>query len=681
MSRKTLLLAFLSLPCLGLATEACAQQTPEIARDVQNVEREWQDNQKAIEDDTECIRLQDEEAEERCRRVWSAAFQGDLPQAMSAFREFQAACLGRKTAYLHRARCYETAGAWNKTIADCTEVVWLDPRNAAAYSMRGASHNYNHEYDKALADCNQALALDPKYAEAYVNRGHVWMQEGETDKALADCNQALSLNPNDADAYSCRARVWEKKGKYDELMADCNRALALNPKIADAYIGRGIAWDEKGEYDKAIADFNHSLALNPRFAEAYNCRSLVWDNKREYDKAIADCNQALALNPKLAEAYSNRGQAWNNKGKYDKAIADCNQALALNPKLANAYINRGVAWCEKGEREKAIDDWENALAIAPDNYNALNNFGVFLWQKAQEQDDNAAKAEADGNLDAAKAYHQKSVVLKNDAKAHWNRGIAIHPTATDIHSNLGYAYSEANDLDSAERHLREAVRIKPLSPRPRNNLGRVLLRRCQQCEAEAREAEAKGKADPAEAARAKHFNDEAKVKLDAAIEQFEKAVELDPWLLEARLNLGEVYLSQHDLDKAEAQYRAVVRLPSPSIKDWDAIGKLSQAHAGLARVAIARKKSDEAVGFLQQSLELNPRNAAAMQMLAVLRFQRGEIRDGEKCLWRLLAALPAAQRLALAEQFGKQLETTGKTREAVRAWTFLGWTFATSPEP
>ena len=104
------------------------------------------------------------------------------------------------------------------------------------------------------------------------------------------------------------------------------------------------------------------------------------------------------------------------------------------------------------------------------------------------------------------------------------------------------------------------MRLKPISPRPRNNLGRVLLRRSQQFEAEAREAEAKGKTDPAEAAKAKQLKDEAKTKLDAAIEQFEKAVELDPTLLEARLNLGEVYLTVNDLDKAESHYKAILKL-------------------------------------------------------------------------------------------------------------------------
>ncbi|MGO9114129.1 MAG: tetratricopeptide repeat protein [Thermoguttaceae bacterium] len=337
----------------------------------------------------------------------------------------------------------------------------------------------------------------------------------------------------------------------------------------------------------------------------------------------------------------------------------------------------------------------HALTITPDNWNMLNNLGVYLWKQAQEQDVKAAKAEAEGDLETAKAYRQKSVALKTDAKAQWNHGITSRPTATDIHSNLGYAYSEANDLDNAERHLTRAVELKPISPRPRNNLGRVLLRRSQECGAKAREAEAKSKTDPTEAAKAKQFRDEAKARLDAAIAQFEKAVELDPTLLEARLNLGEVYQSlneidkaeknldkaESDLDKAEKHYLAIVNLRSESVKDRETINNFSQACFGLARVAVARQKPDEAIEHLQQALELNPQNVPAMQFLANQRFQRGEFREGERCLWPLLAALPAAQRRGVAEQFGGQFEAAGKHNEAVQAWSFMAWAFATSPDP
>jgi protein O-mannosyl-transferase len=323
----------------------------------------------------------------------------------------------------------------------------------------------------------------------------------------------------------------------------------------------------------------------------------------------------------------------------------------------------------------------HALDVEPNNWNMLNNYGVHLWKEAQAQDAEAIKAEIAGDAQAAKKFHQKALALKADAKNQWNHGIRARSTATDIHSNLGYAYSEANDLDNAERHLTEAVKLKEISPRPHNNLGRVLLRRSQECDTKAAEAEAKAKTDPAEAEKAKQLRAEAKKKLNEAIHQFEEAVRHDPSLLEAHLNLGEVYLTVHEFDKSESHYGAILRLRSESVKDPETIRNFSQASFGLARVAMARNKTDDAIAFLQQALAMSPQNAPVMQVLALKRFERGEYRKAEESLWLLLAGLPRDPRRNVAEQFGKQFETSGKVKEAVQAWNFLAWAFATSPEP
>ena len=68
------------------------------------------------------------------------------------------------------------------------------------------------------------------------------------------------------------------------------------------------------------------------------------------------------------------------------------------------------------------------------------------------------------------------------------------------------------------------------------------------------------------------------------------------------MNLGEVYISLNELDKAESQYKEILKLRSESVKDRETINNFSQACFGLARIAVARKNSDEAVGFLQQAL-------------------------------------------------------------------------------
>ena len=100
----------------------------------------------------------------------------------------------------------------------------------------------------------------------------------------------------------------------------------------------------------------------------------------------------------------------------------------------------------------------------------------------------------------------------------------------------------------------------------------------------------------------------------------------------------------------------------------------------MARVALARKKVDEAIAELQKAIELYPQNVPALHSLATQHFLRKEYREGKKCLWSLLAVLPVTQRRSTAEQFGKELEAAGKTKQAVRAYNFIGWAFATSPK-
>ena len=175
---------------------------------------------------------------------------------------------------------------------------------------------------------------------------------------------------------------------------------------------------------------------------------------------------------------------------------------------------------------------------------------------------------------------------------------------------------------------------------------------------------------------------QAKAKLDAAIAEFEEAVRLDPTLPEARLNLGEVYLSQQDSRQGRGPRTGpIVKLLSASVNDRETIDNFSQAHFGLAQ---SRHRPQGHRRSLRRSSEGPGVESTKRRCLAIAGHRTvptGEYREGEKCLTSLLAMLPAARRRVMAEQFGKQFETTGKTKEAVRAWTFLGWAFATSPEP
>jgi tetratricopeptide (TPR) repeat protein len=365
----------------------------------------------------------------------------------------------------------------------------------------------------------------------------------------------------------------------------------------------------------------------------------------------------------------------------------------------------------------------HALDVEPDNWNMLNNHGVYLWKEAQKNEQKRNELLNEGKTQEALEFDKKVLYFKDAARKSWKHGIESRPTATDIHSNLGYAYSEAasqsqeaanqlhaaaaalaatnpeeskrkeeeskkklkeagDNLDLAERHLGEAVRLKDISPRPHNNLGRVLLRRSQQFEMEANEAEAKGKTDPAEAKKAKELREKAKQYLDQAIAQFERSVQLDPSLLEAHLNLGEVYTQLNKPEQAKKHYLEILKYYNPdTVTDRDALNNFSQAFFGLGRIALAQGNFEEGVKAMKEAIAINPANMPAMDRLAQELFKHGNYRDGEIVVRMWLSKLPLQSRRQLADQFGARFEAEKLHEQAIRGCIAMAWIFATSPEP
>ena len=73
----------------------------------------------------------------------------------------------------------------DKAIADFSDAIRLEPKDAGDFNNRGLVWEEKRDYDKAIADFDAAIRLEPK-CEIYNNRGLVWFARKDSDKALAD---------------------------------------------------------------------------------------------------------------------------------------------------------------------------------------------------------------------------------------------------------------------------------------------------------------------------------------------------------------------------------------------------------------------------------------------------------------------------------------------------------------
>ena len=262
--------------------------------------------------------------------------------------------------------CAGDSGTVDERIAACTRAIKSGKLSnadlAATYYNRGIEWRNKRDNDRAIADYTEALRLDPKDASAYNNRGLIWRDKRDYDQAIADYGAAIRLRPKDASFYNNRGIAWRDKKDYDRAIADYTEAIRLKADYVFAYNNRGNAWSSKRDYDRAIADYNEAIRLNPKYATGYNNRGIAWRAKGEHDKALADYNEAIRLNPKYANAYNNRGNTWIDKRDRARALADYNEAIRLDPAQSDAYGN--LAWMLATASDAKIRDPARALELA-----------------------------------------------------------------------------------------------------------------------------------------------------------------------------------------------------------------------------------------------------------------------------------------------------------------------------
>ena len=142
--------------------------------------------------------------------------------------------------------------------------------------------------DDAIAEFSEKINSNPKDANAYLERGKVYSQKGDYDKSIADCSVAIQINSNNDGAYVLRGVMYKKKGDFNKAIADISQAIKINPNNLFNYTLRGAINMLNNDYDEAIADFSRAIQLEPKYGDAYGNRSIAYKKKGFYLKALVD---------------------------------------------------------------------------------------------------------------------------------------------------------------------------------------------------------------------------------------------------------------------------------------------------------------------------------------------------------------------------------------------------------
>ncbi len=394
----------------------------------------------------------------------------------------------------------------------------------------------NGQTDQAITNYRAALAQYAKNTRASDGLSNALTSKGidiagdtNNEAAIVIFDEAIKLDKLNDVAYAKLGAIYDANGQNAKAIQHYEKALGMNSQYTDLHTPLGLAYLEAGEIAAAESSLQKAVAAGVDTADTRYLKGMVALKQNKNAEAATAFEQTLQLNNGFAMANYYRGQALDRLGQDEQAIAAYNAALVGEPTFGPAAFDLGVAYYNRGDYTNAAATYETAIKIEPANSQAHANLASTYRQLERFPDANAE-------------YKVAATTIKTP----------------DLFSEWGYCLGKTKEWDKAVARLQTVTEMSP-SGIDNSNLGWAHLNAANTFTTAKNETA-------------------AKQNYDLAKKYLQKAVEQDPKLDAAYLNLG----STHN---GLGEYQAAVQVLNIALtirRDWSvAINQLGLGYRGL----------------------------------------------------------------------------------------------------
>jgi tetratricopeptide (TPR) repeat protein len=308
------------------------------------------------------------------------------------------------------------------------------------------------------------------------------------------------------------------------------------------------------------------------------------------DEAIRIFEEAIKNKIENAEIYYELADAYKNQGKFIEAKNYFEKAIEIKKTLSLPYVGLGDVYAKREDYEKAIDYYEKAISV--------------------DLEANSV------SIKSAKAYIQLAALYIKQDKP--EMALEVYKKAIDASIELAYIYENIAEEFQRKRRLRDylnklydiAADISSDSTDYFNELGNALKKQGRYTEA----IEQYKKAIKINPENKNAYNNLGGIfsyyleKYKEAIKQYEIAINIDPEYKDAYYNLGVAFANLGKYTEAIEQYKKVINI-DPGFK---------AAYYNLGIIFAKLKKYDEAIKQYKKVINIDPGFKAAYYNLGAV---------------------------------------------------------------
>jgi tetratricopeptide (TPR) repeat protein len=551
-------------------------------------------------------------------------------------------------------------------------------------------------------------AADPDLAASYYHftLARAYSQDKRYSDALEEFKKAIALNPTSSELRVQHALTLYEATYIREFVEECQKAIEIDPQDPAPHflLGRYYFTYRDGNQtnlmDKAAAEFERVIELDPNHVMALDFLSRLFFMKEQWGKAAETLDRLTDLNPGYAHAHYLRAFALVRMDRPEEAIAILERAVSYQAADVDHFKLLGGLYLQQREVPKAIQALGRAVEMDRRGEDPSLRLELAKALKAGRRIPEAVELltavianrdelEFEATFELAEGY--RLMGRRAEATERYQRLLEMKQVEAFrpmIQNRLALVYQEARQYDKAIELLRQVAEAEP--DKVESNLSLVYA-----LKEGGRYEEALVLADRL---LARWPNDTyvtvAKSQILGAMGQTQKGIELlkesgfkqedpEPFILAA----SQLFIDDKKYDDAEKIVKQGLAKRPESESMYFQLGAIYErqekyrvaeenfkrvldknpSHAGVLNylgymLADRGVRLDEALGYIQKAVELDPYNGAYLDSLGWAYFKLKQYEPAERYL-RQAAELNDSDPTIL-EHLGDLYEKLGRFAEA-----------------
>ncbi len=208
------------------------------------------------------------------------------------------------------------------------------PKFEDGYAARGRMRVLNGDTVGALADLDKSIEISRIQVNPLLIRSGIYADQKRWAEASADLDAAIRLKPQEADLYINRAYLRYNQDDYFGAMSDYNYTLELEPYNTAALFNRALLRYEVKDLNRAAEDLKKVLQYEPdNFHARYNL-GLVNMERGNHREALEDLDVITRKYPRFYPAYYAKAEVYRDMGNMRAAM----QQAHTGDELVSRYV-------------------------------------------------------------------------------------------------------------------------------------------------------------------------------------------------------------------------------------------------------------------------------------------------------------------------------------------------------